>query len=51
LSCADIQAVCETAKRFAYRRVADDRDGQPTLIKEDFERSIDRIRVDIQPLA
>lgn len=51
LSCADIQAVCETAKRFAYRRVADDRNGQPTLIKEDFERSIDRIRVDIQPLA
>lgn len=47
LSHADVQAVCESAKRFAHRRA---RDGQKAvLMAEDFHKAIERIRVMISP--
>jgi len=45
LSSADIQAVCETAKRFAYHRVRDNNMSLLTLTEEDFEKAIGRVRV------
>ncbi len=45
LSSADIQAVCETAKRFAYHRVRDNSMSLLTLTEEDFEKAIGRVRV------
>ncbi len=47
LSQADVQAVCEAAKRFAHRRA---RDGQKSvLMAEDFHKAMERIRVTIFP--
>jgi transitional endoplasmic reticulum ATPase len=45
LSHADIQAVCEAAKRFAHRRA---RDGQAlSLIQQDFKKAMERVRVSV----
>ncbi len=51
LSSADIEAVCETAKRFAYHRVKGKENVQPTLTQEDFEKAIERVRVTVHPLV
>jgi len=40
---ADVQALCEAAKRFAHRRSRDDQ--KPVLMAEDFHKAMDRIRI------
>lgn len=50
-SSADIEAVCETAKRFAYHRVKDKENARPTLSQNDFKRAIERVRVTVYPLV
>ena len=45
------QLMCETAKRFAYRRIKDKENAQPTLTQEDFEKALERIRFTVQPQA
>jgi transitional endoplasmic reticulum ATPase len=45
LSHADVQAVCESAKRFAYRRTGNGQDA--ALIQQDFKKAMERVRVPV----
>ena len=51
LSGADIQAVCETAKRFACRRASGNSDVQPAVIQEDVVKAVERIRVGVHSFS
>jgi ATP-dependent 26S proteasome regulatory subunit len=51
LSGADLEAVCETAKRFACRRTSGNSDVQPAVIQEDVVKAIERIRVDVHSFS